>query len=475
MPKRIVDESFVNTLEETGQHSLQSRFDRLKELQNKISAEDVFTISGKTPSWLGKILFRLIKPALEPYFIQQLEYQRELNDLLHASLEEISNRIDHLSVNLRDVYIKSGEAIAALNRDIANDFEKRIEKSALTAGEIAKQVVADETAVQMEHLRLDSMKKYQDLVTRSDLLINHMEAELEALQRDLNKHIGSTAKRVELCLSQLDNAANSIHTMKQKVAVISNDVGLRGGNGQDGSKHEASADEHAYDNLYYDHQQTFRSSGKKELEKFDLYLEYFRSAESPVVDLGCGNGEFLKYLEDNGIDALGVELSETMVESCEAKGLTVVKSDVLEWLSRQKETSYKAVFCSHMLEHMEAGEIQHVIHEIHRLLVDGGMCIVETINPESIYALTHAYFLDPTHKTPIPWKLMQFYFEATGFRETEVRLLSEAAEREKLQAVDLESAVPATIESSFIRLNRDIEKLNDFLFGHYDYAVVARK
>jgi hypothetical protein len=54
-------------------------------------------------------------------------------------------------------------------------------------------------------------------------------------------------------------------------------------------------------------------------------------------------------------------------------------------------------------------------------------------------------------------------------------MLAEAPETERLRAVDLETVMPKAIDDAFKRLNHDIERLNEFLFGHFEYAIVARK
>jgi SAM-dependent methyltransferase len=49
---------------------------------------------------------------------------------------------------------------------------------------------------------------------------------------------------------------------------------------------------------------------------------------SRVLDIGCGNGELLKFLEDNKrVDGRGIELSQSGVNFCVAKGLSVVQGD----------------------------------------------------------------------------------------------------------------------------------------------------
>ena len=49
---------------------------------------------------------------------------------------------------------------------------------------------------------------------------------------------------------------------------------------------------------------------------------------SKVLDVGCGNGELMKYITENiSKDIRGIELSKSNVQACVEKGLTVIEGD----------------------------------------------------------------------------------------------------------------------------------------------------
>ena len=49
---------------------------------------------------------------------------------------------------------------------------------------------------------------------------------------------------------------------------------------------------------------------------------------SKVLDIGCSDGELITYLENKGISAQGVELSQEKVIKCLEKGLDVIHGDI---------------------------------------------------------------------------------------------------------------------------------------------------
>jgi O-antigen chain-terminating methyltransferase len=93
------------------------------------------------------------------------------------------------------------------------------------------------------------------------------------------------------------------------------------------------------------------------------------------------------------------------------------------------------------------------VREAYRVLRSGGLLIMETPNPENIRVATETFYLDPTHRRPIPSSLLAFLPEEAGFAYVEVLLLQESRELEE----------------------REIS-LYDVLYGvSPDYAVVAFK
>ena len=49
---------------------------------------------------------------------------------------------------------------------------------------------------------------------------------------------------------------------------------------------------------------------------------------SKILDVGCGNGELMKYITENiSKDIRGIELSKSNVQKCVEKGLTVIEGN----------------------------------------------------------------------------------------------------------------------------------------------------
>lgn len=70
-----------------------------------------------------------------------------------------------------------------------------------------------------------------------------------------------------------------------------------------------------------------------------------------VLDVGCGDGALLKTLIDNrGVDARGIELSQAGVNSCVAQGLSVIQGDADTDLDAYPDDSFDYVVLSQTLQ-----------------------------------------------------------------------------------------------------------------------------
>jgi len=82
----------------------------------------------------------------------------------------------------------------------------------------------------------------------------------------------------------------------------------------------------------------------------------------------------------------------------------------------------------HIAEHLPFQVLKKVVREAKRVLVPGGLLILETPNPENISVGTSSFYLDPTHERPIPPELLSFLPEFYGFKRHKVLRLQESAQ-----------------------------------------------
>jgi len=149
-----------------------------------------------------------------------------------------------------------------------------------------------------------------------------------------------------------------------------------------------------------------------------IYLDYLDqelARQAPILDLGCGRGEFLQLLREAGIDAVGVDLNAEVVNRLQANGFAVIEQDLLAFLESDSRMFSGAVALQ-VAEHLTAAQIERMLELVARRLLPGAPLIVETPNPLSPFALG-VFHTDATHVDPIPPERMRYSIETAGFED----------------------------------------------------------
>jgi len=147
-----------------------------------------------------------------------------------------------------------------------------------------------------------------------------------------------------------------------------------------------------------------------------------------VADLGCGRGEWLELLREQGLSGLGVDLDDQMLAACRERDLRVETADALAWLADQPDESCDIVSAFHLVEHLPFDSLEQLVGHGLRVLRPAGLLILETPNPENIVVGTANFYLDPTHQRPLPPPLLAFLPEFHGFARTKIVRLQESIE-----------------------------------------------
>ena len=136
--------------------------------------------------------------------------------------------------------------------------------------------------------------------------------------------------------------------------------------------------EHRYYQYLRDHQY---ASTDALVHVLRWYLPYFEGFPR-VLDIGCGHGEFLQLLTEQGHDAVGIDIDPAMVATCRERGLTAYEGDAISWLQGQ-EAAFDAIFSSNVIEHLDAPTVQALIQRAHTALRPGGLLLIDYTKGQS--------------------------------------------------------------------------------------------
>jgi O-antigen chain-terminating methyltransferase len=218
------------------------------------------------------------------------------------------------------------------------------------------------------------------------------------------------------------------------------------------------------DAVYAEFEETFRGPRELIKERQAVYLPAIiqagaGSGSAPILDLGCGRGEWLELLAERNLAATGVDSNPGMIERCRTLGIQATLEDALASLRALPDGCLGAVTSFHMVEHMPFATVIALLDEAWRVLRTGGVLILETPNPQNVLVGSCTFWIDPTHLKPIPSQTLSFFVEARGFRNAEVWNLQPypAAIR-----VPEEPAGPGA-------------RFNECFYGPQDYGLIARR
>ena len=167
------------------------------------------------------------------------------------------------------------------------------------------------------------------------------------------------------------------------------------------------------DDFYVAFEEKFRGSEELIKERQKKYLKFINPLkilkdEVKALDIGCGRGEWISLLNENGFNARGIDINESMVKVASQKGLNAAINDALGELRSLDENSLDIITAFQVVEHIKFDDVLELIKEAKRVLAPCGILILETPNPENIMVGTQWFYLDATHKNPIPCELLSF-------------------------------------------------------------------
>jgi SAM-dependent methyltransferase len=227
-----------------------------------------------------------------------------------------------------------------------------------------------------------------------------------------------------------------------------------------------SVDSHTYVGF----EDRFRGSTDDITERVSEYLPYFQGT-SDVIDIGCGRGEFLALLREQGIRARGIDINGSMVDVCRQQGLDATETDALSYLRAQPDNSLGGLFAAQVVEHLEPRYLTGLIELAFDKLRPGAPIILETINPACWFAFFESYIRDITHVRPIHPDTLTYLLVASGFQNVDVRYRAPYPEHDKLQQIAPQDSLGDSVDT----LNANVERLNGLLFTWLDYAAIGRR
>jgi SAM-dependent methyltransferase len=437
--------------------TLRSISDEIEALNSEIeTGEPVpqpLTLSGRMGFWIKRRLYRLLwwqsyqSKTLAALVARRVREEMKVIDALSQSTQEIHTLLLQCERHIHDSENRLRQIQSAHLQTACASLRQELSevKNALN---LAESRMAD----QIRSESATSIQKIGELAQR----VETEAAQKEQIAARLSE-LGLWTDRTKAALNiQNSRVALLIEAARTRLPNPSIDERL-----QDMVKNHT---DHKFDSLYVTFEDVFRGSREEIKARQSVYLPLLKehgigSTAMPILDLGCGRGEWLELLREHGLQARGLEQNEIMIEQCKFRDLDVIQGDALSYLSTLPEACMGIVTSFHMVEHLPFEITLTLIDETLRVLKPGGILILETPNPQNVLVASNTFHLDPTHLKPLPSVMLRFFVEARGFCDVQVRELH---------------PYPETVH--FPDDGKGVaNRLNDYFYGPQDYAVIGRK
>ena len=184
--------------------------------------------------------------------------------------------------------------------------------------------------------------------------------------------------------------------------------------------------------------------------------------QQPVIDVGCGRGEFLIACRDAAIAARGFDTNERSVADLVARGIEASVAGVPGCFADIADASIGTIVAMHVVEHLPVDALFALFTEAARVLRRSGLFIIETPNAESLAVSASEFWRDPTHLAPRHPAALTLLGREHGFAIDEIQAIHPFPEGNRFVATGEE-------------MRPLVEALNERIFGGQDLRLVLRR
>lgn len=361
-----------------------------------------------------------INGLLIPYTVQKWRRKRYIGPLVAYAqglvrLPRLFDRIAVLDARQAHELQGLGEYVNSMNlrldaavrdvqKSLRDDSQPRFEVLERMAGDAVSRGYELERAIEEQHDQHDG--KLREVASEIAADIAQMRAVLG----------GQTAR---MAVQESDSARFKLELEKLSASMASIESRRR----------ERLDFERSLDPLYVAFEEKFRGTRELIRQRVEPYVAVMQDAQvgtqlTPILDIGCGRGDLLDILRENGLVAKGVDSNRVFVDRCRARGLNVVEGDALELLRSLPDAALGGVTGLHIAEHLTFETLVELLDECRRVLCIGGVLLLETPNPENLLVATQFFYMDPTHRNPLPPEALQWFVEARGFERVRIERLT---------------------------------------------------
>ena len=434
-----------------------------------------FTSHRKGLGWLVVLVKQALRKLLTPILERQLAFNKANTRIAHHLCKQVAGVLQQQAVTsqiLPEIVVEQVEGLYQAVQQMVVEQIEGLGRQQTAAFQTLQEAVVEqiEGLGRQQTAAVGALQKalFNGLQHRvsevRDSVAATLQAQHEKFSRTERTLADAAARIVELERSGLRLKAN-LSLQERRLTLLLEEARKRLPEPLNHEQLQGMAEEekHTLDALYVSFEDHFRGSREDIKERLQVYLPILKEAqlgtdEMPVLDVGCGRGEWLELLKEQNLRAQGVDVNRILVGECQRQGLEVIERDVIVYLRTLPDGSLGAVTGFHIIEHLPFEVLVKLLDETVRVLKPGGVAIFETPNPENVLVGSYTFYLDPTHRNPLPSAVVKFMAEARGLCRVEV--------------MPLHSLEAYRVEEAGLEITK---RFNEYFYGPRDYAVIGWK
>ena len=393
---------------------------------------------------------RTVRKLVKPVVLPMNEQQNDLNGHFANAIDAIRGTADYHQGQLNTV------------QDVLNGMHDELD----ALSEEASQSALTEARIDDLEVRIDELCKSVGKLEESHGQLDQSIGRLDQSIGQIDQSIGRLDKSFdELTVSAARIIKNRMPIAHQNTPVIQPEIGASEAP-VDGEVESATQPTSTVPFDYFAFENAFRGTQSDIMERQRRYIPYFKDKKGKVFDLGCGRGEFLRLMKEEGIPAFGADMYPEYEVVGQMYDIDIHEGDGIAMLENMDE-KLGGIFCAQVIEHIGFDAIQKLCQLAYQKLEEGAYIVLETPNPMCVSTFTNAFYMDPTHDKPVHPLLMEHILKSMGF--SDVQLLWPDQSLEQLPLISSESI------ENLEEVNQAITRVSNLLFGSQDYAIVAKR
>jgi SAM-dependent methyltransferase len=352
----------------------------------------------------------VLKPLLARVFVRVARL---------LGIPEIQHRLDQADVQLRDADVQLRDLRESHRTDPRfGTLERHLERR--TQQQLADHAALTQTLAQQQAQQQAQITDLRQLLNEAQQSIiasttSHLESVVNAVQASLiettTHHTEQVVNEVRSHLeAELNVAKRDLDNLRRMAATQSPTTGAAPSKPQT----PAVIDDALYISLE-DHFRGDKATVHQRQMEYLPFISHIVSDQFPLIDLGCGRGEWLQVLKENHIAARGIDTNTACIAECTENGLTASLGELLDTLSQLPDASCGSITMFQVLEHLPFDVVVNVLREARRVLIPGGVFIGEVPNSETLRVGASTFWIDPTHQRPLFPAVLAFLASSVGF------------------------------------------------------------